>query len=562
MNAALERIRKASATLKSTAIIGAPYYSHSSVRYNAAYLIQGGKVRSIVLKEVLPNGGEYYEKRWFESGKGIREYSNRWGCDVGTRFIYAFDNGYQFGVEICEDLWAPVSPSRYMALAGAELILNLSASNELIGKAEYRRDLLKSVSAQAFCGYGYVSAGAGESSKDLVYGGHCLASELGSILVESERFLENGCTTYVQYDLDRIRSERLNQSAFRAQSAEFAREVLESNSRRVEGNFPVINPKEFLRQVSPHPFVPQDELVLTRRSEEIFAIQVRGLAERFRTSKSKTLLVGVSGGVDSSLAFLVCYKMCLKLGLDPAETIVAVTMPGPGTTDKTYGLVKRLLKAFEVPMVEIPITKALAQHLKDLKEPEDSRSIVYENAQARERTQILFNLANQQQGIVVGTGSLSEMALGWCTFNGDQMSNYSVNAAIPKTLVKYLIASESMASGTGERRRVLDEILELPPSPELLPNQITEVSVGPYELNDFFLFYLLRFRFTARKIIFLAEEAFHGKYSAREIASTWAEFLGRFKKSQFKRTTLPPGPKVGTVSLSPRGDWRAPDEIE
>lgn len=547
------------ATQDIVCVVGAPWVSGDGRLLNCAVVLAGGTVEGLVPKTVLPNYGEFYEQRWFASGEGVDELVE--DPELGQFWIgreQLFQVGsVSFGIEVCEDMWAPHPPGIQHCLGGADLILNPSASNELIGKSSYRRDLVRMASARGICGYLYASAGPLESSKDTVFGGHLLAFENGHRLAEGERFAFTAQTLVTEFDVARLRHDRL-------QNSTFASAPRPPQYHRVET---LVAPKPLPgleRAVDPHPFVPQDEAQFDARAAEILEIQATGLARRLVAVGSKVLVLGLSGGLDSTLAFLVCLDALKRLDRAP-DALLAVTMPGPGTSEHTLESARRLAAAAGVTLREIDIRASVAQHLADLGH-QNTDDVVYENAQARERTQILFDLGNKYRGFVVGTGDLSELALGWCTYNGDHMAGYGVNAGVPKTLVKYLVRWYARHRASAALAEVLERILDTPISPELLApdesgiTQQTEAIIGPYELHDFFLFHYLRHGAGATKIHDLACTAFAGRYPAAEIRRWLGVFFRRFFSQQFKRTTLPPGPKVGTVSLSPRGDWRMPDE--
>ncbi|NKC00797.1 MAG: NAD(+) synthase [Pseudomonadales bacterium] len=541
-------------------VVGAPWQLRDGRLLNCAVAIGDGRVLGMVPKSVHPNYGEFYDLRWFTPGAQINEtiIDSELGqfqcrCDQLFRF-----GECSVGIEVCEDLWAPVPPSTNAALAGANLILNPSASNELIAKADYRRDLVRMASARNLCAYAYASAGPTESTKDVVFGGHCLIAENGHLLAESERFNLDGQTVIAEIDLHTLQHDRRQNSSFsNADRAHHYRMTTIANP---------ITPVSFQldRPVAKHPFVPTDEHEFAARAQEILSIQATGLARRVRAAGAERLVIGLSGGLDSTLAYLVCLDTLAKLAV-PNTQLCAITMPGPGTTEKTFANAQRLTAAVGAEITEISIDAAVSQHLKDLKHGGE-HDVVFENAQARERTQILFNYANKVNGIVVGTGDLSELALGWCTYNADHMASYNVNASVPKTMMAYLVRWYAEHRANADLAKVLGDVLDTPISPELIPptegeiSQKTEDIVGPYELHDFFLYHYLRHGAAPEKIFYLAEIAFEGEYTSEVIKRWLGQFFQRFFTQQFKRTTLPPGPKVGSVSLSPRGDWRMPDE--
>jgi len=539
--------------------VGAPWRLADGRLLNCAVFIGNGRVLGMVPKSFLPNYSEFYEQRWFVSGAGVNE--TEVDPDLGT-FHVRVDQLFELGdccigAEICEDLWAPISPGTHAALAGANIVCNLSASNELISKADYRRDLVRMTSASNFCGYVYASASALESTKDVVFGGHCLIAEAGQMLAESHRFEFAAQSLIADIDLQRLNHDR-------AQNSTFAQTLRPRSYRKVSIDRAQPSLEMLQRHYAKQPFVPEDEDEFAARAQEILLIQSTGLARRMLAAKVDRLVVGLSGGLDSTLAFLVAKDALTKLSL-PANHLNALTLPGPGTTQGTLANAHRLAQYAGVSLQEIDINASVAQHLDDL-EHEGAHDVVFENAQARERTQILFNFANKVGGIVVGTGDLSELALGWATFNADQMANYNVNASVPKTLMAYLVRWYAQHRAEPDLAAVLIDVLKTPISPELIPPQDGEISqrteefVGPYELHDFFLYHWLRFGASPTKIFHLACASFADNHEPDVIQHWLAQFFRRFMTQQFKRTPLPPGPKVGSVSLSPRGDWRMPDE--
>jgi NAD+ synthase (glutamine-hydrolysing) len=524
-------------------------------------VLANGTIAGMVPKAALPNYGEYYERRWFVSGEGVdARVRHRMLGDfrVCARQIFRL-GGFSFGIEVCEDLWAPAPPGAGACLAGAELIVNLSASNELVAKADYRRDLVRMASAQWLAGYLYAGAGPTESSKDAVFGGDLLAAENGQVIGEGERFSLTGARLIVEFDVARLRHDRM-------QNTTFGNATRPTDYTVVETGLEPVELAAISRAYPRHPFVPDDEAEFDARAAEILAIQSTGLARRMLAARAQSLVIGLSGGLDSTLALLVCLDALAKRGA-PAARLVPVTMPGPGTSAHTLETARQLCVATGSTLVEIPIGPAVAQHLADLGRTSED-DVVFENAQARERTQLLFNLANKEGGLVVGTGDLSELALGWCTFNADHMASYNVNASVPKTMMAYLVRWYARHRAHGALPAVLERVLATPISPELIKAvdggiaQHTEEIVGPYELHDFFLYHFVRNGFGAVKICLLAERAFTPDYDLPTIRKWLKVFFQRFFAQQFKRTTLPPGPKVGTVSLSPRGDWRMPDEAD
>ena len=550
-------------------IVGLPI-AVGDLLLNCAAIIQKGQLLGIVPKTYLPNYAEFYEKRWFASSQDLKPTEIRY---AGNRVLvspypqlFRTCDGVLFGIEICEDVWAPVPPSNTLALAGADIIFNLSASDELIGKHDYLKSLLAQQSARTITGYVYSGCGFGESTQDVVYGGNAMVYENGKLLVEGDRFIMENQMQTTQIDVERLRSERRTNSTYVNAQRNLKFDFENSRLPITIVDCRSYTPRDFVleREIDPLPFIPKSE-DMARSCEEIFNIQVMGLAKRMVHTNSKRVIVGISGGLDSTLALLVCVKTFDKLGY-PRKGIVGVTMPGFGTTDRTYNNAIVMMKNLGIDMQEISIAKSVKQHFEDIGHDINIHDVTYENSQARERTQILMDLSNRLGGLVVGTGDLSELALGWATYNGDHMSMYGVNASIPKTLVKYLV--KYVAEGMDkETRKTLLDVVDTPISPELIPanedgeiQQKTEDLVGPYELHDFFLYYFLRFGFRPSKIFLLAQKAFADKYEDKVIAHWLNTFLRRFFNQQFKRSCLPDGPKVGSVSLSPRGDWRMPSD--
>ena len=543
------------------AIIGVPVIV-GDLLLNCAAVIQKGSILAMIPKTYLPNYNEFYEKRWFASLQDLRETQIRYAGNKITitpePLLVRTSENVLFGVEICEDVWAPAPPSNRLALSGADLIFNLSASDELVGKHDYLKGLLAQQSARTITGYIYSGSGFGESTQDVVYGGNAMIYENGVLLEEADRFSLEPQMMIGQIDIERLRSERRTNSTYvNAQRG---------NNAIIVDALPTDSiPFTLLRKIDPHPFIPASS-DMQRSCEEIINIQSCGLAKRVIHTNSKNLVVGISGGLDSTLALLICVNTFDMLHLD-RKGIIGVTMPGFGTTDRTYQNALTLMKNLGITIKEINIAKAVNQHFEDIGHDPKIHDVTYENSQARERTQILMDLTNQIGGFVVGTGDLSELALGWATYNGDHMSMYGVNGSVPKTLIRYLvryIAEYKMDEAT---KAVLMDIIDTPISPELIPgdekgniNQKTEDLVGPYELHDFYLYYFLRFGFSPRKIFFLAQHAFKGMYDDATIKKWLSIFFRRFFNQQFKRSCLPDGPKVGSVSLSPRGDWRMPSD--
>ena len=538
-------------------IVGCPVVINSLL-YNCAVMVQHGQVLGIVPKTYLPNYGEFYEKRWFASAQDLNPTDiNFAGGTVRVSaepLLIKTCHGVKFGVEICEDVWAPIPPSNNLALAGADIIFNLSASDELIGKHKYLCSLLAQQSARTISGYVYASAGFGESTQDVVYGGNAMVFENGKLLVEGERFTLQPQIKIAQLDVEKLRTERRHNTTFINAQREAQANVVDAKSVG-QHDF------ELIRDIDPHPFIPKDS-DMQASCEEILNIQVAGLIKRLYHINAQKAIIGISGGLDSTLALLVTVKAFDKLGLD-RKGIIGITMPGFGTTDRTYQNAMKLMQTLGITIREISIAKAVTQHFEDIGHDIKVHDITYENSQARERTQILMDVANQVNGIVVGTGDLSELALGWATYNGDHMSMYGVNAGVPKTLIRYLV---SYVAGEMATDTLLD-IIDTPISPELIPadeqgriKQKTEDLVGPYELHDFFIYYFLRYGFSPSKIFVMAQKAFANDYDDDTIKKWLKTFCKRVFTQQFKRSCLPDGPKVGTVSLSPRGDWRMPSD--
>ncbi|MCF0173175.1 MAG: NAD(+) synthase [Bacteroidales bacterium] len=565
-----------------TAVVGVPvrYGNHL---YNCAAVIGGSGLLALVPKIHIPCYNEFYETRWFASGADFMDGKG------GKRVVYAGYDTYlgpdvvfslgetSFAVEVCEDLWTPMPPSGWHALAGADIIVNISASNEILLKHEYRRQMVSSQSGRTISGYIYASSGWGESTQDLVFAGSSLICEYGTVVAENKRFQKGSSMIIADLDVEKLVNLRQKSSTFGTVAPDGTRDarMVESYVRIDCGAAADTDFAETLyRKVATHPFVPiGDDAELDSRSREIMSIQVQGLCSRLEHIGCKTAVIGISGGLDSTLALLVAVMAFDTLGWERSR-ILGITMPGLGTTDRTLRNALDLMAALGVTVREIPIAPAVRQHFSDIGHDESQHDTTYENSQARERTQILMDVANKENGLVVGTGDLSELALGWATYNGDHMSMYGVNAGVPKTLVRYLVqwAADHYFDGSGDAGRsageILRDIIDTPISPELIPAdargniaQKTEDLVGPYELHDFFLYYIFRFGFSPRKVFFLARKAF-GKeqYSDDEIKKWLRKFYWRFFSQQFKRSCLPDGPKVGSVSLSPRGDWRMPSD--
>ena len=545
-------------------ILGMPVLV-GGILYNTAVVIQKGKILGVVPKTYLPNYSEFYEKRWFAPATTLdgERKIRLCGQSVTMGANLLFDaSDFCFGIELCEDVWAPVPPSSTLALAGADVIFNLSADTENIGKHQYLRSLLAQQSARCLCGYVFASSGFGESSTDVVFAGNALIYENGSLLASSSRFSFTRQLVMGELDIERLRGERQHNTTF----ASCLRDNKSLQFTTVSTE--MVQPKdiELTRAIDAHPFVPAGDALLDERCEEIFSIQVAGLAKRLVHTGCKTVVVGISGGLDSTLALLVCVKTFDKLGLS-RDGIVGITMPGFGTTDRTYNNALSLMRSLHVTTREISIRESCIQHFKDIDHDMSVHNVTYENGQARERTQILMDYANKVGGLVIGTGDLSELALGWATYNGDHMSMYGVNASVPKTLVRYLVTWVAQTGVDTDSKATLLDIVDTPISPELIPadengniKQKTEDLVGPYELHDFFLYNILRFGFRPAKIYYLATLAFGASYDKPTIKKWLTTFYRRFFAQQFKRSCLPDGPKVGSVSLSPRGDWRMPSD--
>ncbi|WP_294457439.1 NAD(+) synthase [uncultured Bacteroides sp.] len=545
-------------------IVGLPVMVNSTLA-NCAVVFQRGKILGVVPKTYLPNYKEFYEQRWFASSLTYKDISSVRLCGQTVPFgkdLLFETSDTCFGIEICEDVWAPVPPSSELVLKGAEIILNMSADTENIAKHQYLRSLLAQQSARCLAGYVFSSCGFGESTTDVVFAGNALIYENGTLLAEAERFSFDEQLVVSEIDVERLRGERLVNTTFAASVRAYGADGVQ----RIQTEMVNSRNLSLTRYVDPHPFVPAGGKQLDERCEEIFSIQVAGLAKRLVHTNCKTVVVGISGGLDSTLALLVCVKTFDKLGL-PRKGIVGITMPGFGTTDRTYNNALTLMSSLQVTVKEISIKDACIQHFKDIEHDMSIHDVTYENGQARERTQILMDYANKIGGLVIGTGDLSELALGWATYNGDHMSMYGVNASIPKTLVRYLVNWVAQTGVDVISRNTLLDIIDTPISPELIPadengniKQKTEDLVGPYELHDFFLYYFLRFGMRPAKIYYLAEIAFKGIYDSTTIKKWLTNFCRRFFNQQFKRSCLPDGPKVGSVSLSPRGDWRMPSD--
>ncbi len=550
-------IAKATESIDTLVFVGAPLTVDGEL-YNVAVSMNRGKILGFTTKTFLPNYGEFYEMRQFRRGPEVARKILFEGQEIpfGPKLLFAARNmeALVVSAEICEDVWSPIPPSIDAAREGATLIVNCSASDETIGKAAYRESLIEGQSARLICGYIYANAGEGESTTDLVFGGHNIIAENGSNLAESKRFVNE--TIYSEIDVKRILSERRKNTTFLTSK--------ERNLMRIPFDLEIEDTK-LSRYISSRPFVPSLLAEREKRCEEILTIQAMGLKKRLAHAHAKSAVVGISGGLDSTLALLVMAKAFDSLGMD-RKGMVAVTMPCFGTTDRTYQNACKMSRKLGASLREIPIKDAVNQHFKDIGHDPKDHSVTYENGQARERTQVLMDVANQTGGLVIGTGDMSELALGWATYNGDHMSMYGVNASVPKTLVRHLVHYYADTCKDQELKDVLYDVLDTPVSPELLPPkdgeiaQKTEDLVGPYELHDFFLYYFLRFGYEPAKIYRLAKYAFEGEYEDEVIYKWLYTFCRRFFTQQFKRSCLPDGPKVGTVALSPRGDWRMPSD--
>lgn len=552
------------------AVVGAPLEIEGAL-YNCAVVLHKGEIISAVPKTFLPNNGEFYEKRWFQSGDARRDASvaiPKLKTDVCRQAIFETEDGVRFGIELCEDLWAPLPPSTMLSVEGAEIILNLSASNELLSKREYRQQLISQQSARCQCGYVYVSAGMGESSSDLVFSGHSVIASCGTVIRESEGYLADNYLMTADVDIDRIRADRMKQSSF-ADCAAQVRAMWKQapNILRTMENTLLPDDAAPDYRVSKHPFIPSDKASRQLRCAQILAMQATALARRLSVTGGK-VVVGISGGLDSTLALLAACKAVDMLHL-PRTNILGITMPCFGTTDRTYHNALDLMTSLGVSQREIPIHKAVRQHFADIGHDESDHSVTYENCQARERTQVLMDVANKIGAIVLGTGDLSEIALGWCTYNADHMSMYGVNSGVPKTLVRWVIQTAAENEAFSSSRECLQSILDTPISPELLPPdekgnilQQTEDVVGPYALHDFFLYYAIRFGYPPKKVFELCCIAFKDDFSCETILKWLKNFYRRFWTQQFKRNCMPDGVKIGSIALSPRGDWRMPSDAQ
>ena len=560
--AALLQLVSNTADLDILTIVGVPLRTENRL-INAAVVFQKGAIRGVVPKTYLPNYKEFQEQRWFTSATELRESTISIGKEeypMGSHLLFR-SGRLTAGIEICEDLWVPVPPSSLLTMEGANIIFNLSASNELIGKHAYLRSLICQQSARCMAGYVYASSGFGESSTDLVFAGNGIIAENGNLLAESPRFTMEEQLVISEIDIETLQNDRQVNTSFMYGTSGLPKE----KAQVVDFQVRIPDGFSLTRPVDPHPFTPSGE-ALKERCEEIFHIQVAGLAKRLVHAHAQTAVVGISGGLDSTLALLVTVMTVDSLKM-PRGQIIGITMPGFGTTDRTYTNACDLIRSLGVTLKEIPIKEACLQHFRDIDHDPSVHDVTYENSQARERTQLLMDVANQKNGLVIGTGDLSELALGWATYNGDHMSMYGVNGSIPKTLVKYLVEWVANHKVDDASRLTLLDIVDTPISPELIPadengniKQKTEDLVGPYELHDFFLYHFLRFGSYPSKIYFLAQKAFAGIYDNATVKKWLYTFFRRFFQQQFKRSCLPDGPKVGSVSLSPRGDWRMPSD--
>lgn len=579
---ALINLMNTTRSLNIISIVGLPV-PYRGALLNCAAVVQRGKILGLVPKTYLPNYKEFYEKRWFQSGADVPEGTVLicgQQVKVSTNLLFSTPSCV-FGVELCEDLWAPVPPSSKLTLAGADIIFNLSADSDAVGKYTYLQSLLAQQSARCICGYVYSACGFGESTQDVVFSGKGLIYENGSLLAEAKRHQFEAQMLEAEIDVERLRAERRMNTTFAQCATQFnnftnsqfnnfkgqdnSQIVKSSNCQIIDTERVPARPFSLTRIIDAHPFVPTGAR-LDERCQEIFDIQTEGLAKRIQHTGAETVVVGISGGLDSTLALLVCVSAFDRLGKN-RRGIVGITMPGFGTTDRTYTNAVNLMKLLGITIREISIKEACLQHFADLGHDIEKHDVTYENGQARERTQILMDAANQMNGFVVGTGDLSELALGWATYNGDHMSMYGVNASVPKTLVRHLVNWVAERTKDDSTRQTLLDIVDTPISPELIPadeqgniTQKTEDLVGPYELHDFFLYYLLRWGFRPAKIYLLARQAFGQKYDDATIRRWLRTFCRRFFAQQYKRSCLPDGPKVGSCSLSPRGDWRMPSD--
>lgn len=563
----LYRLLESSKELNLTFAVGLPVRNGNTL-YNCAAICCRGQLLALVPKTYIPNYNEFYEKRWWSPAptEDIQLSYAGYNVNLSSRQIIEVA-GAKVSIEICEDMWTPVAPSSYAALAGADVILNLSASDTLIGKHKYQQQLVVGTSAKLLCAYVYASAGFGESSTDLVFDGPAYIAEKGSLLAGNTRWTIDEHYIVADIDLDAIAHDRIRMSSYQDCASRLGIDKIDYIT--IQSATIATEKEKLIRNISPTPFVPKDRKHLADRCDEITDIQVAGLAKRLVATGCKHIVVGISGGLDSTLALLVAARTFDRLGIN-RKNIVAVTMPGFGTTGRTYNNAMTLMKELGVTIREISIIKAVEQHFADIGHDISVHDVTYENSQARMRTMLLMDIANQCGGMVLGTGDLSELALGWATYNGDHMSMYGVNASVPKTLVRFLVASFAKIDSEEYKTALasaLKDIVDTPVSPELIPAddkgnivQKTEDLVGPYELHDFFLYYMLRYGFSPRRIFRLAKQAFDGAYDDKTISKWLTTFIRRFFSQQFKRSCLPDGPKVGSICLSPRGDWRMPSD--
>lgn len=567
----LRFLKESSKKLLPVFIVGLPIYIENRL-YNMAAVIHGGKIYGLVPKIYIPNYREFYEERWFGSGRDLRvKEIELFGeaVPVGVDLLFKFTKipSLILGIEICEDLWTPLPPSSYQALAGATVTANLSASNDLVGKEDYRKDLIVGQSGRMISGYIYTSSGIHESTTDLVFGGHAIIAENGSLLAEQSQladFSRGNKLLISEIDVEHLHSDRARMNSF----GESARSSAIPNFRIIDISQNVSTLENLNRKVNPAPFIPADPSERDQRASRIFALQVMALAKRLESADISRMLIGISGGLDSTLALLVAVKTAEVLNL-PKKNIYAITMPGFGTSRRTKNNARELCRALDVNFEEIDIKPGVLRQLKDIKhDMNDAKGIVYQNSQARYRTYTLMDKANQLHGLVLGTGDLSEIALGWNTYTGDHIAHYNPNVSVPKTLVQYIIRWAAETQVDEESRKILEDILKTPISPELEKSKngeiahTTEETIGPYELHDFFLYHFIRWGSNPRKILWLAKQAWGQKYSEHALKKWLTVFIKRFFSNQWKRSVATDGPKIGTVSLSPRGDWRMPSDAE
>lgn len=565
---ALVALAEASRTIRPLLVVGFPLAAEGNL-FNTAAVVAGGEIHGLVPKTYIPGYKEYYEERWFASSRDLVASEARLGdarVPIGSDLLFRARaaSGLVIGVEVCEDLWGPLPPSSFQVLHGAHLIANLSASNELVGKADYRRSLVAQQSARAVCAYVYASCGVGESTQDVVFGGHAMVAEDGAMLGESRRFARDGELLVADVDIEHLRLDRERTTSFGDSLQAFP----PMDWRIVDVDVPPHAGMPLRRPIDPAPFIPRDDAERDRRTREVISIQTAGLVKRLAHTGIERLVLGLSGGLDSTLALLIAVRAFDDLGL-PRTQVSAFTMPGFGTTSRTRANAERLARACGVSLETIDITDGCLQQFRDIGHDRSVQDVTFENVQARYRTMILMNKANQLRALVLGTGDLSEIALGWNTFNGDHMSHYNVNAGVPKTLVRYLVGWVAAQPAFADAKAILDDVLSTPISPELVPGgkpdavyQKTEEIIGPYDLHDFFLYHFARWESRPAKILGLAEQAFAGRYDTATIRRWLRVFITRFFGNQWKRSVMPDGPKVGSVALSPRGDWRMPSDAE